>query len=380
MLIDKLGKSVIEKYCKFLKCTGMLSRLSSESQSPFINSRVAENTFCLVTGAENLGRADCSADAKLDGIGIGIKTFLANNNNTMQKVAEFNRDASMIRNKDDEIIVRIISNLRNERILSTMRIYGLDTMIYHCIVREPNLIKVCESSMDMIDIDNIRNIKSKNNGSAISFHDGKNEYSFNLNKNTLYKRFDTTEALFSFRVDILEEPYKMLLRILSYEEGMACAASSFNCASVILPLFSDKGGRHVPARSGLNQWNAKGRPRDNNEIYIPIPIWIHKNFPGFFPERDQVFKLKLPNGNELSAKVCQSDNKALMSNPNLELGKWLLREVLNLKEGELLTYEKLQVIGVDSVEVYRLSKNTYKIDFRPIGFYDEFKEKNVIEN
>ena len=93
-----------------------------------------------------------------------------------------------------------------------------------------------------------------------------------------------------------------------------------------------------------------------------------------------MFKLKLPNGNELSAKVCQSDNKALMSNPNLELGKWLLREVLNLKEGELLTYEKLQVIGVDSVEVYRLSKNTYKIDFRPIGFYDEFKEKNVIEN
>ena len=83
MLIDKLDQSVIELYLNYLRCTGMLSGLSSESDSPYINSRVAENTFCLVTGAENLGRADCSADAKLGTVGIGIKTFLANNNNTV---------------------------------------------------------------------------------------------------------------------------------------------------------------------------------------------------------------------------------------------------------------------------------------------------------
>lgn len=376
MLIDKLDQSVIELYLNYLRCTGMLSGLSSESNSPYINSRVAENTFCLVTGAENLGRADCSADAKLGTVGIGIKTFLANNNNTMQKVAEFNRDAQMLRYKSVEAVVNIISNLRNERILSTMRIYGLDTMIYHCIVREPNLIKVCESPMDIIDIPNIKNIESKNNGNVIYFDDGKNEYSFNLNKNTLYKRFDTSNALFSIKVDILEDPYSMLSRMLTYNAEIKTVSEENRYASVILPLFSDRGGRNVPEKSGLNQWNATGRPRDNNEIYIPIPAWIHVSFPDFFPGRDEPFRLMLPNGNELSAKLCQAGSKALMSNPNLELGKWLLREVMNLKEKELLTFEKLQVIGIDSVEVYRISDKVYKIDFRPMGTYDAFAEQN----
>ena len=377
MLIDKLGDKVINNYKNYLKCTGMLSGLSSESDSPYINSRVAENTFCLVTGAENLGRADCSADAKIGEIGIGIKTFLANNNNTMQKVAEFNRDASMIRYKSAESVVSIIANLRNERILSTMRIYGLETMIYHCIVREPNMIKVCESSMDIIDIFGIKNIETKNNGSVIYFDDGKNQYSFNLNKNTLYKRFDTTEALISINVQILDDPYMMLSRLLTYdaEEKAGNKLSEFD--NVILPLFSDRGGRNVPEKSGLNQWNAAGRPRDENEIYIPIPAWIHKSFPEFFPGRDESFVLILPNGNELSAKLCQQGSKALMSNPNLDLGKWLLREVMNLKERELLTYEKLQIIGIDSVEVYKISEKEYKIDFRPMGTYDEFEEKYV---
>ncbi len=372
MIIDKLDKKVIDSYCNYLKCSGMLSGLSSESDSPYINSRVAENTFCLVTGAENLGRADCSADAKLDKTGIGIKTFLANNNNTMQKIAEFNKDAAMIRYKSAETVVSIISKLRNERILSTMRIYGLDTMIYHCIVREPNLIKICEQPMDIIDFDNIRNIETKSNGRVIYFEDGKNEYSFNLNKNTLYKRFDTTEVLLSIDVEILEEPYRMLTRLLSYESEVKGGASTSRYESVILPLFSDRGGRNVPEKSGLNQWNAAGRPRDNNEIYIPIPAWIHTRFPNFFQEKDKPFVLNLPNGKKLSAKLCQAGSKALMSNPNLDLGIWLLREVMNLKEKELLTYEKLQIIGIDSVEVYKINNQEYKIDFRPMGTYDEF--------
>jgi len=378
MLIDKLDKSVIDLYCNYLKCTGMLSGLSSESESPYINSRVAENTFCLVTSAENLARADCSADAKLGTVGIGIKTFLAINNNTMQKVAEFNRDASMIRYKNVEEVINIVSNLRNERILSTMRIYSLDTMIYHCIVREPNLIKICEFSMDIIDIPNIKNIRSKRNGNVICFEDGRNEYSFNLNKNTLYKRFDTSNILFSIEVEILDDPYRMLFRLLTYNTEIKTRSNDKKYESVILPLFSDRGERCVPERSGLNQWNAAGRPRNNNEIYIPIPAWIHVTFLNFFPGRDEPFSLILPNGKKISAKLCQAGSKALMSNPNLELGKWLLREVMNLKEKELLTYEKLQVLGIDSVEVYKVSEKVYKIDFRPMGTYDEFVELNKI--
>lgn len=375
MLIDKLGQGTVDNYCNYLRCMGMLSGLSSESDSPYINSRVAENTFCLVTGAENLSRADCSADAKLGKTGIGIKTFLAKNNNTMQKIAEFNRDASLIRNKSPREVVHIIANLRNERILSTMRIYGLETMIYHLIVREPNLIRICESPMDLINMENIKNIIEKNKRNSISFEDGKNEYSFNLNKNTLFKRFDTKESMLSIKVQIIKYPYNMLSRLLTYETDVKKDTYVRKHQSVILPLFSDRGGRNVPKKSGLNQWNAGGRLRDNNEIYIPIPAWIQRSFSDFFPSREDSFALKLPNGNELSAKICQENDKALMSNPNSALGEWLLRGVMYLEEGELLTYERLQIIGIDSVEVYKIDDKEYKIDFRPMGTYDEFVEE-----
>lgn len=378
MLIDTMGQSVIDDYRIYLKSVGMLSGLSSQSDAPYINSRVAENVFCLATGSENLSRADCSADAKMDDIGIGIKTFLAMNNYTMQKIAEFNKDAYMLKDKDYNKVVYTIAKLRNERILSTMRIYGIDKMIYHCIVREPYIIKICECPMDLIDISKISNINRKSNGRVIYFNDGKSEYSFNLNKNTLYKRFDTSNALMSVEVEILDKPYKAITRLFSYNTGVGSSnkARRIQHESVILPLFSDRGDRHVPVKSGLNQWNAAGRPRNINEIYIPIPAWIHNKFPQFFPNRNQIFTLKLPNGNELSAKVCQEGNKALMSNPNLDLGKWLLRDVMCLKEGELLTYERLQIIGIDSVEVYKISDIEYKIDFRSMGTYDNFTLDN----
>ena len=132
----------------------------------------------------------------------------------------------------------------------------------------------------------------------------------------------------------------------------------------------------MPGKSGLNQWNASGRPRDLNEIYIPIPIWIHRKFLNFFPPRDQAFQLTLPDRTTMSAKVCQDDSKALMSNPNSALGKWLLRDVLNLQERELLTYDKLQAIGLDTVVIYKTDNETYDIDFTRIGSYEKFLAEN----
>ncbi len=40
-----------------------------------------------------------------------------------------------------------------------------------------------------------------------------------------------------------------------------------------------------------------------------------------------------------------------MTNPNVALANWLLKYVLQLKERELLTYKKLEIIGIDSVKV-----------------------------
>ena len=74
--------------------------------------------------------------------------------------------------------------------------------------------------------------------------------------------------------------------------------------------------------------------------------------------------------------MCQDGSKALMSKHNADLGKWLLRDVLNLKEGQLLTYKKLQEIGLDSVIIERIDSRTYAIDFRSSGTYEQFMEEN----
>lgn len=80
---------------------------------------------------------------------------------------------------------------------------------------------------------------------------------------------------------------------------------------------------------------------------------LHKKYPNFFPKRDKKFNLTVPSGETFSAKVCQDDSKALMTNPNKALSDWLLRKVLQLKEGELATIEKLDKLGFDSVIIIK---------------------------
>lgn len=86
-------------------------------------------------------------------------------------------------------------------------------------------------------------------------------------------------------------------------------------------------------------------------MYIPIPKIIHKLYPEFFPNRDCPFQLILPDGNSLSAKVCQDGGKALMSNPNSALGEWILRKVLRKPIGEVVTIDDLYTYGIDSIKI-----------------------------
>ena len=141
--------------------------------------------------------------------------------------------------------------------------------------------------------------------------------------------------------------------------------------TIYLPLYGRN--RTVFDKSGLNQWNAEGRSRHANEVYIPIPAEIHKNFPGFFPNRDASFSLKLPNGKTMKSKICQDNNKALMSYTNRELGQWILRDIIKLKEGELLTYEKLQILGIDSVRIDKISNSEFEINFAKTESYERFR-------
>lgn len=359
-----------------LSAVGSLSRLFSESNEPYIAYRVAENLFCKAFDARNLSRGDTSADASKAMLGFGIKTFLHKNGRTFEKVAEFNKDHQLFNSLSPEEKILKVAGLRNERIETTKRIAGVSDIIYHCVTRSEKEIFVYEEPMRMVQLETIKNLKLDKG--AIHFEDAFEEYKFVVSKSTLYKRFTSSNVLLDIPVSILDDPFEVVENLVANGDTDQPAREVRKEEKVFLPLYSERGGKQVPASSGLNQWNAKGRARHPNEVYIPIPSWIHKTFPSFFPSRDTSFNLHIPNGEVLSAKVCQDNSKALMTNPNQKLGEWLLRGVLNLQEGELLTYEKLERIGLDSVVVYKISDGEYGIDFTREGAYELFlNEKGI---
>lgn len=354
------------EYKELLKLVGSLSNMFSQSSTPYLYYRVAEKVFCQSFGSDDLSRSDVAIDTKFKKSGIGLKTFLKKNDKTLQKIAEFNKDKFFYENLSTEQKIRKIAELRNERIIFSKNLYSLNDFIYHCVLRDEGKFYIFEEKMNLIDLENIKNIKS--NSSSIKFDDGICEYSFNLSKSTLLKRFNTFNILDSFDVDIIDNPLEALKELLDYNK--LNLNNKKIISTIYLPLY---GKEHmVYEKSGLNQWNAKGRKRDINEVYIPIPIKIHKINSTFFPKRDESFNLILPDGKVLKSKVCQENSKALMSYSNKELGKWILRDVLSLKEGELLTYAKLQVLGIDSVRIDKLTNGNYEINFAKNGSYEEF--------
>jgi len=141
---------------------------------------------------------------------------------------------------------------------------------------------------------------------------------------------------------------------------------------VILPMYG-KGGKVFP-KSGLNHWNANGskRSRKFNEIYVNVPSIVHKKFPHFFPHQDAHFDLVFPDGRAVMASLCQSGGKALMTKPNSELGKLILRDILDVDEGEIVTNSTLKEKGVDSVKIESTSGFSYKLSFPQFGAYEEF--------
>ena len=243
-----------------------------------------------------------------------------------------------------------------------------------------------ECPLQKIDIDHI--VITNQNDKSISFDDGINQYSFNISKSVLLKKFDNMELKETVDVTILDNPFKLLEDVftgsLTSPDSKLAVDFTMNLITpakpkkpfIYLRLYSylnnNIHSKYVPEKSGLNQWNAGGRPRNSDEIYIPISQEDHKRTPGFFPDRDTPFNLHLPDGRVISAKVCQDNSKALMSNPNSSLGKWLLRDVFRLGDRELLTYSFLTKIGIDSVKIEKLSETDYKINFAPLDSYEDW--------
>jgi len=369
--IEKKGN-----YLKLLSAVSKLSGLFSESSIPFINYRVAENVFCKSFDAGNLSRSDTAFDANYNSVGVGLKTFTCSKNNSTEKVAEFNSlSKNLINLKGKELALKL-GEYRNERIDLATRLYNIENSLYHIVARKEKELLLFETDYNQIDLDNIHSVKQNN--ASLQFEDGRNFYSYNYSKSTLFRKFIIPQNAYRLPIEIIDDPYNLLLELFEDKTLKPATDKLIKGVNyVILPLYGEKNKqKFVFEKSGLNQWNAGGRKRDLGEVYIPIPSEIHNYYPNFFPSRDEEFNLTIPTGEVFTAKVCQDNSKALMTNPNKALSNWLLRKVFNLKEGELATIEKMNELGFDSVIIQKTSNGNYKIDKVKSDSYDEFIEQN----
>lgn len=358
-----------DKYFEMLELMASLSKLFSENDIPYLDYRLTENLFCKYYNAINDARSCTAYDARFSTLGIGIKTFILNNNSSTEKIAEFNRLRPQLVDLKGEELARKLAEFRNERMRFADDTFNVCQSQYHIVGRSSGLLRIFNLPYERINIDKIRNVKDK--GVSLSFEDDKNFYSFNRSKTVLMKRFVVPEVYKDVPVEIISDPLTLLEQLLTDKPKDIYRPVVKGYDYVILPLYSTQQKGEVPEKSGLNQWNAGGRVRNSNEVYIPVPLKIHHLYPNFFPHRDETFELQLPDGKKLSAKICQQGGKALMSNPNSDLGEWLLRKILKKKEGALVTKLDLDTFGFDSIMVV----NTHKVSDEGLKIYRlEFAE------
>ncbi len=111
------------------------------------------------------------------------------------------------------------------------------------------------------------------------------------------------------------------------------------------------------------------RPR--NEMYIPIPNSkkFHTEHPDFFckngsdlilSKEERKFNLVFePSGDILQAYITQDSGKAIESySKQSYLGEWVLRGIFQLGKYEQLTKEKLNEIGINAIQLYRVNTDS----------------------
>ena len=398
---DRQPEQDRENYKNMLRIVGKLSRLFSTAQEPYLYYRAHENIFAKYFDVDNNARSDDSADAynSTTGVGIGLKTWVGQDN---QKVAEFGRLRPQYEHLEGMELIQRIAEYRNTRIRTTMNSHGLQEMLYHIVKRVPGAMRIYEAAFDYINTENIVLDENRGNANSTYFTDGNHTYHFSRSKNTLYMIFDDMELMDEFEVEIADDPYELLESVLGTPEDAreAFIERVTQYQQLCLRLYAtDRDGRkYVPERSGLNQWNAGGRARNQDELYIAYLKEDRERDMTFFPPRDTTFTLVLPDGTEMDAKVCQrayrklsqdeydalseeekqiEDEKSLvgksvMSNPNKALGKWLLRDVLQIEPNTVVTYDMLRVYNIDSVMFTKVSERRYTVDFCELGTYERF--------
>lgn len=408
-------------YAGLLKNVAGMTLLFSDGPEAYIDYRFVEKLFVLASGGKDISRSDKVFDAIVGRpleIGVGVKTFVirATSQFSFEKVQEFTRfsGGGAFDNLTKAEIAFTAAEFRNNTILADTREYGIDLnkSIYHCLIRSGGGGIIHEEPYPLIDLGNIQPVDKRDriledfpDGTGnIRFTDGTNIYSYSKSKSVLLKKFDLGEYSTFDPIPLDLDPNIWGRISLDLESTLHAVLSEVEETEtvfetpdelapgvdfVILPLYSNRGGsKYVEQASGINQWNAGGRERKYGEAYIPIPIKVHQLAPGFFPARDVQFLLSLPNSSEpVNAKVCQDSSKALMSNPNSLLCKWLYKVIdPHFEESDFdrephrepFTYSDLERVGRDSVMVIRDSNVSdqikFEIRFSEIGSYEDFLE------
>jgi len=392
----------LKVYEDLLKAVASISKLYSNNDKPFIHPRFIEKLYVHASGARDLSRKDMSFDALLGkDIGVGIKTFIVEklSTNKSEKIAEFTCNANLgdFKNLTHEQKAIKSAELRNGRVISDANEYDIDLnkSIYHCLIRTRGGAIIHEEPYELIKVEMIKPINvrgaeitefSADDNGHTYFTDGLSNYCYNKSKNVLYKTFKLNEAKNSdfIELKIFENMFEKILEWTQMTKNVVLTDSSpAEKEFVILPLYSTRSKKPiVEPRSGINQWNAGGRERKFGEAYIPIPAKIRKEHPHFFPHKDQKFKLKLPHGEIILAKVCQDNSKALMSDPNDDLCQWLFRildptietSLKRMQERKPYTYADLEKIGKDSVKIIKSNSLDYDFELQsmPLGSYETF--------
>src|SRR5699024_6869670 len=406
---DLMDKKEKEEYIRYLKIFGSLSSLFKDNKTgtnarkPYLYYRNHEQLYAKVfKSVEDLTRKDSAFDviAELNDkrIGIGLKTWIHTRDSTYQKVDEFNKAsptelAPLIKENDYEHLIKKVAELRNERIQLDKRQYNTDYDLYHNITRDDDVKNIMETNYDLIQMDSLKLLNNK--GGTLTFTDSLNNYKFYTSKSVLLKEFNASKNFILEQVPIVnyDDPFELLRMIeLPTDDKL------YDTKDVIfLPIYSDRDMK-VEEKSGFNAWNAasknkgSGIPRPAFEAYIPISKWIHRVKPNFFgfnalnkEERNasSAFYLHLPDGRAIEAIVTQDAGKILQTNPQNILGKWILHDVLGLKERELLTMDRLVKLGVDSLKITKIDHANFSIELAETYAFEKWKiemEDNIRES
>ncbi|MFD1472289.1 phospholipase D-like domain-containing protein [Companilactobacillus mishanensis] len=382
----------------------MFNQKSSITGAPYLDSKFQETVYAksFKADAVDIGNTphDMTSTFGSRKVGIGIKTWL-NSSPSYQKVMQLKAnkpEIEKLNNVNTQIeLARKISSIKNKRLHADYIRLGLDEdeNIYHYVTRDKGKLTIQETTYPLVNLNKL----TPTNYSAKSFEftDGIKQYKYTFGDSQIWMKFgenDDKSIIDEVSVDIMDDPFDFLKdsfqNIQNYKNYMT------STDAIYLPLYSFKYHR-VELKSGLNAWNAKPKskysntPRPEAEVYIPIPKIFAKKYPYWFnPQVDlrnhkeykrisktnnYEFNLHFPNGTIFPALVGQDGFKALQTNPQNALGKWLLYNILGLKKGELVTMDILNTIGFDSVKLWHKDKKNFKdlwIDFAPTGSFERF--------